>query len=63
LIAGNLAFVSFGQIAIIGEVCCLVGALVSVPAILVSLRTKSSAEMKDLPRNEAEHPGPAGGSV
>ena len=34
LIAGNQAFVSFGRMAVLGEVTCLVAALVSLPAYL-----------------------------
>lgn len=35
LIAGNQAFVSFGTLAVLGEVTCVLGAVVSLPAYLV----------------------------
>ncbi|MGZ3709987.1 MAG: MMPL family transporter, partial [Bdellovibrionota bacterium] len=34
LIAGNRAFVSFGLLAVIGEICCATAAIVSLPAFL-----------------------------
>jgi uncharacterized protein len=34
LIAGNQAFVSFGRIAVIGEITCMVAAVISLPAFL-----------------------------
>ncbi len=35
LIAGNQAFVSFGKLAVLGEITCVIAALVSLPAYLV----------------------------
>ena len=35
IIADNLALVSFGKLAIIGELACLVSAMVVLPAALV----------------------------
>jgi predicted RND superfamily exporter protein len=37
LIAGNQAFVSFGLLAVIGEITCVIAAVVSLPAFLKSL--------------------------
>lgn len=34
LIAGNQAFVSFGRLAVLGEITCLVAAMISLPAYL-----------------------------
>jgi predicted RND superfamily exporter protein len=34
LIAGNQAFVSFGMLAVIGEITCVTAAVVSLPAYL-----------------------------
>jgi predicted RND superfamily exporter protein len=34
LIAGNQAFVSFGRLAVLGEVTCLLAAVVALPAFL-----------------------------
>jgi predicted RND superfamily exporter protein len=36
LIAGNQAFVSFGLLSVLGEVTCLLAALVSLPALLLT---------------------------
>ncbi len=41
LIAGNQAFVSFGRIAMIGEVTCVVAAVLVIPATLIVLAKKS----------------------
>jgi predicted RND superfamily exporter protein len=35
LLAGNMAFVSFGQIAILGEVTCVAAAVITVPSMMV----------------------------
>lgn len=46
LIAGNQAFVSFGQLAVLGEVTSLLAAIITLPAFLILLHRKqpSSAE-------------------
>ena len=36
LIAQNQAFVSFGLLAVLGEVTCIVAAIVSLPALLLT---------------------------
>jgi predicted RND superfamily exporter protein len=37
LIAGNQAFVSFGQLAVLGEITCVTAAIISLPAFLCCL--------------------------
>jgi predicted RND superfamily exporter protein len=48
LIAGNQAFVSFGLLAVVGELTCVVAAVVSLPALLKTLdlrrRRKSASK-------------------
>ena len=38
MIAGNQAFVSFGRIAVIGEICCVTVAVLIIPSILIWLQ-------------------------
>ena len=40
LIAGNQAFVSFGKIAVIGEVSCVLVAVLIIPAVLISFQKR-----------------------
>src|SRR5690606_15841476 len=44
MIAGNQAFVSFGLLAVIGEVTCLAAAIFTLPAFLRWLQIRSSAK-------------------
>ncbi len=40
LIASNQAFVSFGILAVLGELTCILGAVFAMPAILIALRKR-----------------------
>jgi predicted RND superfamily exporter protein len=40
LIAGNQAFVSFGKIAVLGEISCVMVAVLIIPATLIALRKR-----------------------
>jgi len=44
LIAGNQAFVSFGKIAVIGEITCVTVAVLVIPAFLIWLQGRGKAE-------------------
>lgn len=48
LIAGNQAFVSFGILAVVGEITCLFAAVVSLPAYLITLTTRQSRHSEAL---------------
>jgi predicted RND superfamily exporter protein len=45
LIAGNQAFVSFGMLAVLGEVTCVVAAVISLPAYLVWSQERKSRKV------------------
>ena len=54
LIAGNQAFVSFGRLAVLGEITCVVAAVISMPAFLryLEVRKKPSASAADAQQND-----------
>ncbi|HAR42805.1 MAG TPA: hypothetical protein DCS07_09295 [Bdellovibrionales bacterium] len=54
LIAGNQGFVSFGKIAIIGEITCLFAALLTVPALIYLLDLHRRQTVQKLPIQEQE---------
>jgi predicted RND superfamily exporter protein len=41
LIAGNQAFVSFGRLAVLGELACVFAAVISLPAFLCCMEKYS----------------------
>lgn len=55
LIAGNQAFVSFGRLAVLGEITCVLAAVIAMPAFLRFLEKRSEAteEMPALERYDA----------
>jgi uncharacterized protein len=59
LLAGNQAFVSFGTLAILGEVACTWAALVALPAY-ISLRNRSRNRPEGTARATAEQPSSDG---
>lgn len=44
LLAQNNAFVSFGQIAVLGELACVSAAVIALPALLIAFRSRSSSD-------------------
>ncbi|MFZ9596230.1 MAG: efflux RND transporter permease subunit [Bdellovibrionia bacterium] len=48
LIAGNQAFVSFGLLAVLGEITCIIGAIIALPAFLCFLEERKKATRKKL---------------
>ena len=46
LIASNQAFVSFGVLSVVGEITCLVAAMVSLPALLLWTKKHRKTKMK-----------------
>jgi predicted RND superfamily exporter protein len=42
LIAGNQAFVSFGKVAVIGELTCVIVAVLVFPAILIAMQSRKN---------------------
>lgn len=48
LVAGSQAFVSFGVLSVLGEVTCIVAALVAVPAVMVWLDGRKTEKYKAL---------------
>jgi predicted RND superfamily exporter protein len=46
LIAGNQAFVSFGLLAVLGEITCVTAAVISLPAYLVWSQERKSRKVK-----------------
>ena len=44
MVAGSQAFVSFGRVAILGEVTCVAAALVSLPALLMWMDRRRAVE-------------------
>ena len=51
LIAGNQAFVSFGKLAVLGEITCVTAAVISLPAYLVWSQERKSRRSKGGPRS------------
>lgn len=46
LIAGNQAFVSFGRLAVLGELTCVVAAVVALPAFLQFMELRAQKKLK-----------------
>jgi predicted RND superfamily exporter protein len=53
LIAGNQAFVSFGRLAVAGELTCITAAIVALPAYLFLSQRKKKARLAEEARPEA----------
>ena len=45
LIADNQAFVSFGRLAVLGEITCVTAAIIALPALLLSFARKASRKL------------------
>ena len=45
LFAGNQAFVSFGLLAVFGELTCVLAAIVSLPALIIYLKKKKKLQV------------------
>jgi len=46
LIAGSQAFVSFGELAVLGELTCLVAAMIAVPSLLAVFEKRKKAKLQ-----------------
>ena len=51
LLAGNRAFVSFGRLAIFGELTCITAAVVALPAALHFLSQRPAAKLRSQERS------------